>query len=109
MKTLGLLLAVAYLPGAIIFRLPVADRSKRAALPAEERQFWAVDHQRRHFHDRRRSRLRVSWRCTRWSGSCCSISVHLRLIGRVPRPAGQSEDWEPRLHARRGRRILPAG
>ena len=42
MKTLGLLLAVAYLPGAIIFRLPVADRSKRAALPAEERQFWAV-------------------------------------------------------------------
>ena len=30
------------LPGAIIFRLPVADRAKRAALPAEERLFWSV-------------------------------------------------------------------
>ena len=36
------LVAIAYLPGAIIFRLPIADRSKRASLPAEERLFWAV-------------------------------------------------------------------
>ncbi len=28
--------------GAVIFRLPIADRPKRAALPAEERLFWAV-------------------------------------------------------------------
>ena len=40
--TIASLIAVAYLPGAVIFRLPVADRSKRAALPAEERLFWAV-------------------------------------------------------------------
>jgi len=33
---------VAYLPGAIIFRAPLADRDRRAALPAEERAFWAV-------------------------------------------------------------------
>lgn len=33
---------VAYLPGALIFRLPVADPSRRAALAAEERVFWAV-------------------------------------------------------------------
>ena len=40
--TIASLIAIAYLPGAIIFRLPLADRSKRAALPAEERLFWAV-------------------------------------------------------------------
>ena len=33
---------VAYLPGALIFRLPVAHPSRRAALAAEERVFWAV-------------------------------------------------------------------
>ena len=33
---------VAYLPGALIFRLPVADRGRRAALSAEERLFWHV-------------------------------------------------------------------
>ena len=37
-----LLLAITFLPGAVIFRLPFADRSKRAALPAEERVFWMV-------------------------------------------------------------------
>ncbi len=37
-----LLLAIAYLPGAVVFRLPVADRSKRARLPPEERVFWSV-------------------------------------------------------------------
>lgn len=40
--TLAFLFAIAYLPGAIIFRLPIADRQKRSALPAEERVFWAV-------------------------------------------------------------------
>src|SRR5688572_30332645 len=42
LNTLASLIAIAYLPGAVIFRLPIADRPKRAALPAEERLFWAV-------------------------------------------------------------------
>jgi hypothetical protein len=42
LSTIASLLAIAYLPGAIVFRLPIADRAKRAALPAEERLFWAV-------------------------------------------------------------------
>ena len=33
---------LAYLPGAVIFRLPIADRNKRAALAAEERVFWQI-------------------------------------------------------------------
>ena len=33
---------LAYLPGAAIFRLPIADRKKRAALAAEERVFWQI-------------------------------------------------------------------
>src|SRR6266849_1143255 len=36
------LLLVAYLPGALIFRLPIARRDRRAALTAEERVFWHV-------------------------------------------------------------------
>jgi hypothetical protein len=36
------LLLVAYVPGALLFRLPVADRARRAAQPVEERLFWAV-------------------------------------------------------------------
>ena len=36
------LLIIAWLPGAIIFRLPFAERDKRAGLDAEERLFWAV-------------------------------------------------------------------
>lgn len=36
------LLFIGYLPGAIIFRLPIADRAKRAALAADERLFWSV-------------------------------------------------------------------
>ena len=36
------LLVVGWLPGAVIFRLPVLDRERRAALPAEERAYWAV-------------------------------------------------------------------
>ncbi len=33
---------VAYLPGAVIFRVPVLDPRSRAGLPAEERVFWAI-------------------------------------------------------------------
>ncbi len=35
-------LVIAWLPGAVIFRLPFADRDRRAALDAEERLFWSV-------------------------------------------------------------------
>ncbi len=40
--TLIKLLIVCWLPGAVIFRLPIADRDRRAGLDAEERLFWAV-------------------------------------------------------------------
>ena len=33
---------VAYLPGAVLYRLPIASRPQRAALSAEERLFWQV-------------------------------------------------------------------
>jgi hypothetical protein len=33
---------IAYLPGALLYRAPFASRDRRAALPAEERAFWAV-------------------------------------------------------------------
>src|SRR5262245_19611051 len=33
---------VAYLPGAVLYRLPIADRARRAALAVEERLFWHV-------------------------------------------------------------------
>jgi hypothetical protein len=36
------LLLIAYLPGTLIYRLPVLDRQGRAALAAEERAFWGV-------------------------------------------------------------------
>ena len=36
------LLLLGYLPGALLFRLPVADRPRRAGLPWDERVFWAV-------------------------------------------------------------------
>ena len=35
-------LLVAYVPGAVIFRLPIAQRERRAGLPPEERIFWAI-------------------------------------------------------------------
>jgi hypothetical protein len=35
-------LVVGWLPGAAIYRAPVLDRERRAALDAEERTFWAV-------------------------------------------------------------------
>ncbi|HEY8550847.1 MAG TPA: hypothetical protein VIL35_12895 [Vicinamibacterales bacterium] len=40
--TLLALALVAYLPGALLFRLPLLDPRSRAALPAEERVFWHV-------------------------------------------------------------------
>ena len=36
------LLVVAWLPGAVIFRLPIAEPEKRSALAIEERVFWQV-------------------------------------------------------------------
>ncbi|MFB3853310.1 MAG: hypothetical protein ACE148_05730 [Vicinamibacterales bacterium] len=35
-------LLVAWLPGALVFRLPVAERSRRAGLDLDERLFWEV-------------------------------------------------------------------
>lgn len=37
-----LVLLIGYVPGTLIFRLPFADRARRASLPAEERVFWGV-------------------------------------------------------------------
>jgi hypothetical protein len=39
---LASLIIITYLPGALIFRMPVGHREIRSALPAEERAFWAV-------------------------------------------------------------------
>jgi hypothetical protein len=36
------LLLIAWLPGAVVYRLPIASRDRRAALPAEERVFWQI-------------------------------------------------------------------
>jgi hypothetical protein len=36
------LILVAYVPGALMFRLPFLDRDRRASLAAEERAYWAV-------------------------------------------------------------------
>jgi hypothetical protein len=36
------LVVIAWLPGAIVFRLPWLERDRRAALPVEERAYWAV-------------------------------------------------------------------
>lgn len=41
-STIVALLLIGYVPGALIFRLPVAARERRAALAADERAFWAV-------------------------------------------------------------------
>jgi hypothetical protein len=41
-RMLAALALVGYLPGALMFRWPSAGRPARAALPAEERAFWAV-------------------------------------------------------------------
>jgi hypothetical protein len=74
--TIASLIAVAYLPGAVIFRLPVADRSKRAALPAEERLFWA----------------RTRWLRSRGATSCSRRLLRLDrggICGWARRPGGQ--------------------
>lgn len=42
LRVLLVFLVLAYVPGAIVFRAPTRGRSARAALPAEERLFWAV-------------------------------------------------------------------
>src|SRR3712207_8745294 len=33
---------VVYVPGALVFRLPLCERDRRASLPAEERAYWAI-------------------------------------------------------------------
>ena len=33
---------VGWLPGAVLFRMPIGQRDRRAGLPAEERAYWAV-------------------------------------------------------------------
>ena len=42
LRTILAFALVAWLPGALLFRLPVLDPRGRAALPAEERTLWAV-------------------------------------------------------------------
>ena len=42
LTALASLFVIGYLPGAVIYRLPVADRPRRAARAADERAFWAV-------------------------------------------------------------------
>ena len=42
LRTALVVLLLAYLPGTLVFRLPLLDRARRAALAAEERLFWAV-------------------------------------------------------------------
>jgi len=42
LRAIAGLCVVAYLPGALIYRLPQGGRIRRASLPAEERAFWAV-------------------------------------------------------------------
>ena len=42
LTALGEALLIGYLPGALIFRLPIANRSRRALLSAEERTYWAL-------------------------------------------------------------------
>jgi hypothetical protein len=42
MTSVILLAIVGWLPGAVLFHVPWADRDRRAALASEERQFWAV-------------------------------------------------------------------
>jgi hypothetical protein len=41
-SSLPALFVLVYLPGALLFRAPVADRDRRARLEADERAFWAV-------------------------------------------------------------------
>lgn len=42
LRTTLVVLLLAYVPGALVFRVPLLDRARRAAVAAEERLFWAV-------------------------------------------------------------------
>ena len=42
LSTTLFILLVAYLPGAVLFRLPIARRELRGGLSAEERVFWSI-------------------------------------------------------------------
>ena len=42
LRTALVVLLLACLPGALIFRIPLLDRARRAALAAEERWFWSI-------------------------------------------------------------------
>jgi hypothetical protein len=42
MRALLTLIVIGWLPGAIVFRAPLLQRDRRAALAAEERLYWAV-------------------------------------------------------------------
>ena len=42
LRTALVVLLLAWLPGALVFRIPLFDRARRAALAAEERLFWSV-------------------------------------------------------------------
>ena len=42
LRTALVVLLLACLPGALIFRIPLLDRARRAALAAEERWFWTI-------------------------------------------------------------------
>jgi len=42
LRTLAWAMLLGYVPGALVYRLPLAQREHRAALPADERVFWAV-------------------------------------------------------------------
>ena len=42
LRTALVVLLLAWLPGALIFRVPLIDRARRAALAAEERLFWTI-------------------------------------------------------------------
>lgn len=41
-EQLAQLALIAWLPGAVLFRLPLGERDRRAGLPADERLFWQV-------------------------------------------------------------------
>ena len=42
LRTALVVLLIAYLPGALLFRVPLLHRARRAAMTAEERVFWGV-------------------------------------------------------------------
>ncbi len=102
---LASLVAIGYLPGALIYRLPLADRPRRAALPADERAVLGRHHQLA--RSRRSSRSR--WRR--------AGAVHVPAPARCrPRPgrapdcggAREARDTTPAARAVLDRSSLPA-